>query len=322
MRPVILNRMGGALLLWALAAAPADGQAGPGAQAAEHARVVHLLQRTTFGVRPQDVQAVLSMGTSTWLDRQLQPARIDDQATAARLERFSTTSADMTELVSDFQRNQQQRRQLAQRRSMENMSEEQRQAAFDSIRRAELQKMTPEQRRERQMQSPQNLRAELVAAKLTRAVYSERQLEEMMNDFWFNHFNVYFDKGLDRYMIADYERTAIRPHVFGKFRDMLEATAKPSGHAVLPGQCVQRGTGQHERECTQATRPTATVPNDDAAPAGRFSAPAQNHASRTRTGHDPGCAQPPAWPERELRSRIDGAAHAGRGWRLHAEGCD
>jgi hypothetical protein len=48
----------------------------------------------------------------------------------------------------------------------------------------------------------------------------------MMTDFWFNHFNVFFGKGIDRYFIADYEAKAIRPHVFGKFRDMLGATAK------------------------------------------------------------------------------------------------
>ncbi len=223
-KPYLLAKV---LLLSASAAGPVTGQAQQ--QAArpqdEQARVVHLLQRATFGVRPQDVQAVRAMGRSAWLDQQLQPGRLDDRATVARLEVFGTMSKDMTELVSDFQRNQQQRRQLARQNSMDNMNEQQRQAMLDSIRRAEAQKMTPEQRRERQMQSPQNLLAELVSAKLTRSVYSERQLEEMMTDFWFNHFNIYFDKGLDRYLIADYERTAIRPYVFGKFRTMLEATA-------------------------------------------------------------------------------------------------
>ena len=48
----------------------------------------------------------------------------------------------------------------------------------------------------------------------------------MLADFWFNHFNVFLDKGADRYLITEYERDAIRPHVLGKFRDLLEATAK------------------------------------------------------------------------------------------------
>ena len=73
---------------------------------------------------------------------------------------------------------------------------------------------------------PQQLLGELVGAKLTRAVWSERQLEEVMTDFWFNHFNVFFGDGPVRYFVADYERNAIRAHVFGSFYDMLRATAQ------------------------------------------------------------------------------------------------
>jgi uncharacterized protein (DUF1800 family) len=67
---------------------------------------------------------------------------------------------------------------------------------------------------------------DLNEAKLYRAIYSNRQLEEQMADFWFNHFNVYMEKGADRILTSSYERDAIRPHVFGKFRDLLEATAE------------------------------------------------------------------------------------------------
>jgi uncharacterized protein (DUF1800 family) len=66
----------------------------------------------------------------------------------------------------------------------------------------------------------------LSAEKVNRAVYSERQLEEQLVDFWFNHFNVFAGKGRTSSWVAEYERTAIRPHVFGKFRDLLGATAK------------------------------------------------------------------------------------------------
>jgi uncharacterized protein (DUF1800 family) len=66
----------------------------------------------------------------------------------------------------------------------------------------------------------------LSAEKIMRAIYSERQLEEQLVDFWFNHFNVFAGKGRTSEWVADYDRTAIRPHVFGKFRDLLEATAK------------------------------------------------------------------------------------------------
>jgi uncharacterized protein (DUF1800 family) len=67
---------------------------------------------------------------------------------------------------------------------------------------------------------------DLAEAKMLRAIYSERQLAEVLDDFWFNHFNVYLDKGADRYLVTAYERDVIRPHVLGKFRDLLEATAK------------------------------------------------------------------------------------------------
>src|SRR5580698_8490119 len=67
---------------------------------------------------------------------------------------------------------------------------------------------------------------ELAQAKLLRAIYSQRQFEEVMTDFWCNHFNVFVDKGLDRLMVTSYERDVIRPHALGKFEDLLVATAK------------------------------------------------------------------------------------------------
>ncbi len=77
------------------------------------------------------------------------------------------------------------------------------------------------------MNAPQQVVAyDLLASKLMRAVYSNCQLAEELDDFWFNHFNVYYDKGSDRFLIPAYERDAIRPNVLGKFRDLLEATAK------------------------------------------------------------------------------------------------
>jgi uncharacterized protein (DUF1800 family) len=67
---------------------------------------------------------------------------------------------------------------------------------------------------------------ELGQAKLLRAIYSERQLQEVMTDFWFNHFNVFIGKGADRYLLTSYERDVIRPHALGKFEDLLVATAQ------------------------------------------------------------------------------------------------
>ncbi len=76
------------------------------------------------------------------------------------------------------------------------------------------------------VRTPQRIVAELAMAKVDRAIYSERQLDEQMVNFWFNHFNVFAGKGQDRWLLTAYERDAIRPNAMGKFRDLLTATAK------------------------------------------------------------------------------------------------
>jgi uncharacterized protein (DUF1800 family) len=73
---------------------------------------------------------------------------------------------------------------------------------------------------------PQRVVAELTMAKVTRAIYSERQLQQVMDDFWFNHLNVFAGKGEDRYYLTSYERDVIQPHTLGKFKDLLTASAK------------------------------------------------------------------------------------------------
>ena len=76
------------------------------------------------------------------------------------------------------------------------------------------------------MRPPQLLTAELQASRILRAVYSERQLQEALVDFWTNHFNVFAGKGSDRWFLTAYDRDAIRPHTLGKFYDLLKATAE------------------------------------------------------------------------------------------------
>ena len=96
---------------------------------------------------------------------------------------------------------------------------------------------------------------ELMQAKLLRAIYSERQLDEVMTDFWINHFNVFINKGADRYLLTSYERDAIRPHALGKFEDLLVATAKNPAMlfyldnwlSVGPDSEIARGIPPHGR---------------------------------------------------------------------------
>ena len=91
-----------------------------------------------------------------------------------------------------------------------------------------LEGMTPQQRETLMaLNNPQQVVAvELIQGKLLRATYSQRQLQEVMTDFWFNHFNVFIGKGADRYLITSYERDVVRPRAMGKFEDLLVATAQ------------------------------------------------------------------------------------------------
>ena len=91
-----------------------------------------------------------------------------------------------------------------------------------------MQEFTPQERETvMALANPQQvITTELQQAKVLRAAYSERQLDEVMTDFWFNHFNVFMGKGPDRYLLTAYERDVIRPHAMGKFKDLLNATAK------------------------------------------------------------------------------------------------
>jgi uncharacterized protein (DUF1800 family) len=169
-------------------------------------RALHLLRRATYGVRPQDLAEALDLGPEAWLERQLSPERIDDSALEERLATFPAAEMTVSELYEAYPPPRVVRARLGDP---------------DSVSRDEMRRM----RRELGIHSPNRILFDLAGAKLVRAVDSERQLEEVMTDFWFNHFNVFFAKGPDRWLIGDYEREAIRPYVFGEFEDMLIATA-------------------------------------------------------------------------------------------------
>jgi uncharacterized protein (DUF1800 family) len=97
---------------------------------------------------------------------------------------------------------------------------------------------------------------ELVEGKLLRATFSDRQLLEVMTDFWLNHFNVFIGKDADRYLLTSYERDVIRPHAFGKFEDLLVATARSPAMlfyldnwlSVGPNSDVANGIPKHANE--------------------------------------------------------------------------
>ncbi len=170
----------------------------------------HLLNRLAFGPSPSDRVEVDRLGAAGWISQQLTPGK--DERMEARLANFKTLSMGIDEAYRAYPPLQTRVKQAGM--TPKQMDPEQLKvelAAMAATYRDEL---------------PRQLLIEATQARLLRAANSRRQLEEVLVDFWFNHFNVSAEKDKTRWMVSAYERDAIRPHVFGKFRDLLGATAK------------------------------------------------------------------------------------------------
>ena len=176
--------------------------------AADEATVQHVLNRITFGATREAVNVAMRIGLEHYVDEQLHPERAHDTSLADRLRGFDTLSLDLRAIADRYERPL--------------LEERVRQArAGDPVQVPPTDGATPTRT---QQQANQPL-VELASQKVLRATYSEQQLEEVLVDFWFNHFNVDARKGPTRFMLTEYEREAIRPHVLGHFRDLLGATA-------------------------------------------------------------------------------------------------
>ena len=175
--------------------------------------ITHVLNRVAFGARPDDLERVRAIGVARYIDDQLNPERLTDPAMDTRLAEFATLRMTSREIAERFEIPLLKAR-LAKRRAAVNEPVD---SAGNQL---QTQPNPEEQRRANQVVM------ELSEQKLLRASSSERQLQEVLVDFWFNHFNVDARKGATRFLLTEYERDTIRPHVLGKFRDLLEATAK------------------------------------------------------------------------------------------------
>jgi uncharacterized protein (DUF1800 family) len=199
----------------------------PISELTEDEAILHALNRLAYGPRPGDIERVRQMGLAKWIDAQLDPRSIDDSALDQRLERYPTLGMSSKQLLDEFPPPNQAAKK-------EGVTKEEYKQEMQQKRRDSLAGMLPTgndnfDRANAQLArlvGPGRIIAELAMAKLDRAIYSERQLEAVMEDFWFNHFNVYADKGGDRWLLTAYVRDTIRPHTMGKFDDLLVATAK------------------------------------------------------------------------------------------------
>ncbi len=181
---------------------------GPREQTADE-QVNHALNRLTFGARPGDAEAVRAMGVDKWIDLKLHPERIPDAKSDqyfAALESYNTTSQALQQKYPPPN-------QLLQRLGAK----------------GDRSKLTPAETAELRdaTEGVRKVTVEAQSGRLDRALLTERQLQEVMTDFWLNHFSVYIQKGPpERYQLAQYESKVIRPNSLGKFRVLLEAVAK------------------------------------------------------------------------------------------------
>ena len=181
-------------------------------------QVQQALNRLAFGARPGDVARVRALGVDRWIDQQLLPDGIDNRATERVVASYDGLRVPTTEIVAAYVEGQQALRQ-AQRRSAERGDSSDRRAL-----RADALRDDPTLRDRLRM--GQRSLGDVQSAKLARAVMSERQLEEVMTDFWSNHFTVFAGKGLTRLFIPAFDRDVIRPNALGNFRELLGAVAK------------------------------------------------------------------------------------------------
>ena len=193
----------------------------------EDQAIVHALNRLGYGPRPGDVERVRRMGLEKWINQQLNPESIGDSQLDARLEKYPTLKMSSQQLLEKFPPPNLAARQegITKEQVREQMQEKRRDAVAqvadtgnENIDRANEQLA--------KMEGPNRIIAELSMGKLDRAIYSQRQLEAVMEDFWLNHFNVFANKGDDKWLLNSYVRDTIRPHTMGKFQDLLIATAK------------------------------------------------------------------------------------------------
>ncbi|RTL43408.1 MAG: DUF1800 domain-containing protein [Candidatus Melainabacteria bacterium] len=181
-------------------------------------KVLHVINRLTFGPAPGDLQRVKTMGIKAFIDEQLNPSSIPESpAVQAVVAKSTSTQESITELLKHV-------------RDLQQQKKENKQAQSEAIQAAKGQgdeavdKAAAQKSINMLGKFFKNMNDEFVTKRLTRDVESPRQLEQVMTEFWFNHFNVCITKGLDHVLVGPYEDQAIRPFALGKFRDLLSAT--------------------------------------------------------------------------------------------------
>ena len=221
-------------------------------------KILHVLNRLGFGARPGDVERVKKLGIDKYIEQQLNPASIDDSAAEVKLKGLEINNMSTAEIFAKYPNPGALLRQLnGGRQAQANNTNADKTAQVK-----DPDQMTDQERRERQQELAKlyreydlrpagQLLPQIVANRVLRAVYSERQLQEVMVDFWQNHFNVFAGKAAVRWYIPSYERDVLRKYALGNFKDLLTATAESPAmlfyldnfQSVSPNSQAPRGNG-------------------------------------------------------------------------------
>ena len=183
-------------------------------------KALHVLNRLGFGARPGDVEKVKALGIRKYIDQQLEPSKIEDgiaEKKTSDLEIFKMTTA---EVFAKYPNPGALLQALEGRNAAQNPEE------MTEKDRQERQRKIREYYQKYDLRQANQLQPQITANRVLRAVYSERQLQEVMVDFWQNHFNVFAGKAAVRWYIPSYERDVIRKNALGNFRDLVVGTAQ------------------------------------------------------------------------------------------------
>ncbi len=203
---------------------------------ADRAEVVHVLNRITFGPKPGDVEAVQKMGLQNYVEQQLHPETIDDSAVEQEVAGFDILQMSPQQLSEMFK--DETKKALKKQKELAAASqgpvvqpEGTMPMAPPNTNLVEPPPMPAGGKPAEMVEKANQYRSvaaigQMEQAKLVRAVDSRRQLQEVLVDFWSNHFNIDVKKGPDRVLKVVDDRDVIRPHIWGSFRDLLEASAK------------------------------------------------------------------------------------------------
>ena len=178
----------------------------------------HLLGRFSFGARPGEIEEVVQMGLEKWLQQQLN-GKLPDEELARRLTGYDALAMNNETITNTYLT----AGQIVRMAVKNNLIDK------DSIKngdKKDYREAVKKLMEEGGYKAPQKLQRQLINQKIIRAAYGQNQVQEILTDFWFNHFNVSLTKPQCQQFILTYERDAIRPNVSGNFGTLLEATAK------------------------------------------------------------------------------------------------